>query len=204
MLFDDSYKTISSETQFLYKERGSKFYAFAIPIKSDQDIKESMKRLKDKYPDASHHCYAYIMNPDKSAQMFSDDGEPGNTAGRPILRQINSKELTNVLVVVVRYFGGKKLGVSGLIESYGESAKQALELCDVEEKFVEDYYIISCTYANENIIYTLSSRHKARVVKQEHDSQSSITLAFRRNAVNDFLNAIKEYPQLEVKFLKSL
>lgn len=204
MLFEDNYNTINSQKEFLYKERGSKFIAHAIPVHSEAEVKEEIKKLKEMYPDASHHCYAYILHPDKSAQMFSDDGEPGNTAGRPILRQISSKNITNTLVVVVRYFGGKKLGVSGLIEAYGESAKEALELCEISEKFIEDYYAISCSYADENIIYKLSNKYNARIVSQEHKDQSKIVIALRRKSVDDFLNTVKEYPQLNVEFNKSL
>ncbi|MCB9261673.1 MAG: YigZ family protein [Flavobacteriales bacterium] len=127
---NSTFKTIKKSTEVLFKERGSKFIGYAYPIENEKDIKEKLDNLKIQYPDATHICYAWILGNNYRA---NDDGEPNNSAGQPILREIKSKELQNVLVAVVRYFGGKKLGVSGLIEAYGESAKMALETTEIIE-----------------------------------------------------------------------
>ena len=126
MLFDRDYKSIANSSEVVYTDKGSRFLAFAYPVKDEQQIKIHLSNLKSEYPDATHHCYVWILNADKSAQRINDDGEPANTAARPILKQINALNLTNILLVVVRYFGGKKLGIPGLIEAYGLAAKQSL------------------------------------------------------------------------------
>ena len=123
----NTFLTIKDEATGLYKEKGSKFLAFAYPVKNDEEIKERLAMLRKKYYDARHHCYAYLLQPDQSQFRANDDGEPSHSAGDPILGQIKSKRLTDTLVVVVRYFGGTKLGVSGLIHAYKTAASQALE-----------------------------------------------------------------------------
>ena len=126
-MLDDTYKTIASTSEGIYKEKGSKFLAFAIPVVSEAEIKEHIDKIKKEYYDARHHCYAYILGADKATYRINDDGEPSGTAGRPIHGQLLSKDLTNTLVVVVRYFGGIKLGVSGLITAYKAATKDALD-----------------------------------------------------------------------------
>ena len=124
-LFSDVYYEVERDAEFVLRERGSKFFAFVYGVKSDLEIKEKLEGLKREYPDATHHCYAWVMGAWGEAQRANDDGEPGNSAGRPILRSILSVGVTNVLVVVVRYFGGTLLGIPGLIESYGGAAESA-------------------------------------------------------------------------------
>jgi uncharacterized YigZ family protein len=136
-LFSDVYYEVERDAEFVLRERGSKFFAFVCGVKSDQDIKEKLEGLKRQYPDATHHCYAWVMGARGEAQRANDDGEPSNSAGRPILRSIISVGVTNVLVVVVRYFGGTLLGIPGLIESYGEAAESALRPPRPHEKFKE-------------------------------------------------------------------
>jgi len=149
MLFSTSYKTIQDATEFLFKEQGSKFFAFAFHINQEDDFKKQLILLKARYPDATHHCYALVLNPDKSFQKSSDDGEPSNTAGKPILRAILSADLTNIGVIVVRYFGGTMLGVPGLITAYNQSAAEALKLAHVIELQIEDQYQLSCEFPKE-------------------------------------------------------
>ena len=117
MLFSDEYKEPSAPAEATLRERGSRFLAFAYPVQDEATLKSLLQSVKLQFPDATHHCYAVVMHPDKSYQRSNDDGEPSNTAGRPILRMILSKDLTNVLVVVVRYFGGTQLGIPGLIKA---------------------------------------------------------------------------------------
>ncbi len=139
-----SYTTIQSPSEGLYKEKGSKFIAFAYPVASEEQIKERIAELKKKYFDASHHCFAFVLGTDKSKYRAFDDGEPNHSAGDPILGQIRAKNLTNVLVVIVRYFGGTKLGVGGLISAYKLAAEEVLSKvisidCEVMEKLILTY-----------------------------------------------------------------
>ena len=121
-LFSDVYYEVERDAEFVLRERGSKFYAYVYGVRSEAEVKEKLEVLKREYPDATHHCYAWVMGARGEAQRANDDGEPGNSAGRPILRAVISAGLTNVLVVVVRYFGGTMLGIPGLIDAYGGSA----------------------------------------------------------------------------------
>ena len=120
-MFDDTYKTIAEVSEGIYRDKGSKFIAIAMPVESELEIKNKISEIKKQYFDARHHCYAYILGYNKEAYRINDDGEPSGTAGKPIHGQLLSKDLTNILVVVVRYFGGVKLGVSGLITAYKEA-----------------------------------------------------------------------------------
>lgn len=166
--------------------------AFVFPVKSEEEIKWHLQELKTFYPDATHHCYGYILHPDKSAQRANDDGEPNNSAGKPILRAILSADLTNVLVVVVRYYGGTNLGIPGLIEAYGESAKMALMEAEIEEKFIEDTFVLECAFENEQEIHRCISIFKARVLGSEYTEKVMYRLAVRRAESNRFIAAVKE------------
>jgi uncharacterized YigZ family protein len=152
MLFEDTYQEISEPSEGLFKDRGSKFFAHAYPVWSEDDIKLALDELKKKYYDARHHCYSWVLHPDKSAYRMNDDGEPSSTAGRPIYGQLQSYNLTNILVVVVRYFGGTKLGVPGLINAYKTAAKEALENAEIIEKLIKDVYQVEFAYPDMNIV----------------------------------------------------
>src|SRR3954468_18127958 len=131
-----SYRTLQAPVGGTYKEKGSKFLAFAYPVENEQDVKEKIELLKKTHFDARHHCFAYVLGPDKTKYRAFDDGEPNHSAGDPILGQIRSRNLTNVLVVVIRYFGGVKLGVGGLISAYRTAAEEALTKATIREKEV--------------------------------------------------------------------
>ena len=147
MLFDDTYKTILSQSEGIYREKGSKFIATAIPIQKEQQIKEEINNIAKRYHDARHNCFAYRLGFDGSIQRYNDDGEPSGTAGRPIMGQILSNELTNILIVVTRYFGGTKLGVSGLIQAYKISSKEAIENSTIINCFVKEVYELKFDYS---------------------------------------------------------
>jgi len=131
---ENSFKTIAAPAEAVYKEKRSKFFAFAFPVENEAEIKEKVAFLKKKYHDARHHCYAYILGADRLTYRMNDDGEPSGTAGRPIHGQLLSKEVTNALIVVVRYFGGIKLGTSGLRIAYKMAAKEVLEKATIIKK----------------------------------------------------------------------
>jgi uncharacterized YigZ family protein len=165
MLFSDTYKTIASESKGLFRDRGSRFIAIARPVSSQEEIKTILEELRREYHDARHHCYAWMLTPDRQAWRVNDDGEPSGTAGRPIMGQINSRELTNVLVVVIRYFGGTLLGVSGLINAYRSAAEDALSNARVIEKQVNESWLVTFPYTAMNDVM--------KVMKDEGCSQHS-------------------------------
>src|ERR1700748_1500660 len=146
MLFDDTYQTIAKPTEAIFRDRGSKFLSFAYPINSESDIKPILAQLRTEHPKANHHCWAMRLGIDRSVFRINDDGEPSGTAGRPILNTLLSKNITNILVVVVRYFGGTLLGVPGLINAYKSATEEALKQTGIIEKTVNDVYTISFDY----------------------------------------------------------
>jgi len=155
LLFSNSYKTISSEVQAEFKDRGSRFIAFAYPVASEIEAKEKINQLKKEHPSANHHCWALVLGNDREFQKSSDDREPNNTAGKPILRAIVGKELSFVLVVVVRYFGGKLLGVPGLIHAYGTAAQEAISEANIIEKEITEKYLVPCGYEQRPDLYRI-------------------------------------------------
>lgn len=167
----DSYLTISKNSEGLYKEKGSKFIALAFPVRSEEQVKEKLEEVKKTYYDARHHCYAYILGADGAQYRANDDGEPNHSAGDPILGQIKSRELTNTLVVVVRYFGGTKLGVSGLINAYKTSAADALDQNKVVEKLITQSVKFIFPYEEINEVMKLVSDFEMEITNQEFEIQ---------------------------------
>ena len=200
-LFSDVYYEVERDAEFVLRERGSKFFAFVYGVKSDLEIKEKLEGLKREYPDATHHCYAWVMGARGEAQRANDDGEPGNSAGRPILRSILSVGVTNVLVVVVRYFGGTLLGIPGLIESYGGAAESALRAAGRSEKFIEENYEISSAFEHEQEIHRLIAKYGARVLGSEYSEQVCYRVAVKAGVGRDFEKALSDHYQLGGKRL---
>jgi uncharacterized YigZ family protein len=165
MMFSDTYRTIENEAKGLFKDRGSRFIAIAIPVTTQEEIKSRLEELRKEYHDARHHCYAWVLSPDRQSWRVNDDGEPSGTAGKPIIGQINSRELTNILVVVVRYFGGTLLGVSGLINAYRSAASDALDNATVTERHLTERWLVTFPYAAMNDVM--------KVLKDESCSQSA-------------------------------
>lgn len=165
MLFSDTYKTIAAESKGLFRDRGSRFIAVARPVSSQEEIKSVLEELRKEYHDARHHCYAWMLTPDRQVWRVNDDGEPSGTAGRPIIGQINSHGLTNILVVVIRYFGGTLLGVSGLINAYRSAAEDALSNARIVEKHVMESWLVTFPYTSMNDVM--------KVLKEEGCSQHS-------------------------------
>ena len=200
-LFSDVYYEVERDAEFVLRERGSKFFAFVYGVKSDLEVKEKLEGLKRQYPDATHHCYAWVMGARGEAQRANDDGEPGNSAGRPILRSILSVGVTNVLVVVVRYFGGTWLGIPGLIESYGGAAESALRAAGRSEKFIEENYEISSAFEHEQEIHRLIAKYGARVLGSEYTEQVCYRVAVKAGVGRDFEKALSDHYQLGGKRL---
>jgi uncharacterized YigZ family protein len=203
MLFDRDYKSIYEPTEAVYTDKGSRFLAFAFPVNNELGVKQHLSNLKTEYPDATHHCYVWIMNPDKSAQRINDDGEPANTAARPILKQINAINLTNVLVVVVRYFGGKKLGIAGLIKAYGMAAKLVLEKCETVTKTLLDYFKIETDFESEHQIYNIARKLSATIVDTVHMQTVVVTLSINGAKTELLINECNNLDNFEYTFLRT-
>lgn len=203
MLFSDTYKTIEAEAQGLFKDRGSRFIAHAIPVTCQEEIKDKLDELRKEYHDARHHCYAWVLAPDRQAWRANDDGEPSGTAGRPILGQINSRELTDILIVVIRYFGGTLLGVSGLINAYRSAAEDALSNARIIEKKVMQTYVIRFPYLSMNDVM--------KVLKEEGCSQSahnfgndcSVEITVRSSAAERVTERLCKISGLTASWLKT-
>ena len=177
----DIYKTIAQKSEGTYTEKRSKFLAFAHPVETLDQIKELIEGYKKKYYDARHVCYAYMLGADRATFRANDDGEPSSTAGKPILGQINSKELTNILVVVIRYVGGVKLGTSGLIIAYKEATIAALSNANVIEKQVEELISYTFPYVMMNSVMKVVKELNPQIVSQTYDQTCQITLSIRRS-----------------------
>lgn len=195
MLFDDTYKTISQPSQGLYKEKGSKFISHAFPVNSEEEVKDKLRELRKEYHDARHHCFAYCFGPERAVYRVNDDGEPSGTAGKPIFGQIQSKDLTNILIVVIRYFGGIKLGIPGLINAYRSSAKDSLERARIQTKTIDEEYRVTFEYPVINDVMKIMKDESAAILHQDFtDITCSIRFHVRRSqgdVVRDKLNKIR-------------
>jgi len=179
----NSYHTIRSSTEGIYKEKGSKFLAFSIPVENSEQVKELVKTFKKDYYDARHVCYAYMLGADRKEWRANDDGEPSGTAGRPILGQINSRELTNILVVVVRYFGGILLGTGGLTVAYKEATADALNKAEVIEKTVDCIFTVHFEYTLMNNVMRLVKESNAVILDQHYENEYFMTLSICKQDV---------------------
>ncbi|MFZ5553893.1 MAG: IMPACT family protein [Bacteroidota bacterium] len=195
-----TYKTIAFKSEGLYKEKGSKFIAYAFPVSSEKEIKEIVATLKKEFHDARHHCFAFRLGADMNFFRSNDDGEPSGTAGKPILGQIQSFGVTNVLIVVVRYFGGTKLGVGGLIQAYREAAKDALAKAEIIEKNVEKQYELEFSYEQlPEVMKTLKSVN-AGITKQETGEKYLLFCSVSLINSPVFEEKLKRLPNFEMKF----
>jgi len=176
----DTYKTIITPTEGIYKEKGSKFLSFAIPVSSADEVKEIVKNYRKEYYDSRHVCYAYMLGADRKEFRANDDGEPSGTAGRPILGQINSRELTNILVIVVRYFGGILLGTGGLVVAYKEATTDALDQAEVIEKTVDETISIVFDYVLMNEVMRIIKDTNAQISSQNFEDQCEMQLSIRK------------------------
>ena len=204
MLFDDTYQTIKSPCEGLFRDRGSKFLAFAYPVTSDAEIKEHVSRLKAEHPKANHHCWAMRLGTDRSVFRVNDDGEPSGSAGRPILNVLLSRDVTNILVVVVRYFGGTLLGVPGLINAYKQATLDALDHARVIEKSVQDVYEITFGHEQINEVMRLVKDHQLAVLGQEFDTLCRMQLGIRKTKLNEVLARLEKIQSIVISYLKTI
>lgn len=178
---EDTYKTISTTGEGYYTEKRSKFLAFAHHVETVEEVKEIVASYRKKYYDARHVCYAYMIGADRQTFRANDDGEPSSTAGKPILGQINSNELTDILIVVVRYYGGVNLGTSGLIVAYREAAADAISHTTIENRFVEEEIVYDFPYVMMNQVMKVIKEMNPRIVSQEYDNTCQIRMRIRQS-----------------------
>ena len=178
---DDTYKTIARLSEGWYKEKMSKFISIAVPVKTVDEVKAALEKYQKEYYDARHICWAYMLGAERTDFRANDNGEPSGTAGRPILGQIHSNDLTDILILVVRYFGGIKLGTSGLITAYKEAAAEAIRNNEIVTCFVEDQLSILFEYPLLNQVMRIVKEEEAAVVSQRFDMDCEITLQIRRS-----------------------
>ena len=188
----DSYHTLAGPAEAIYKEKSSKFLAYAYPVESEEEIRTLLDALRKKYYDATHLCYAWRLGPHGETFRANDDGEPSGTAGKPILGQLLSNELVNCLIVVVRYFGGTKLGVSGLIGAYKESAAEAIRAAEIVERTVDTVVEVEFSYLAMNDVMRVVKEEQPKVVSQTFDNLCSMRLTIRESRAEALVEKLKK------------
>jgi uncharacterized YigZ family protein len=192
------YYTIEKTATAEFKDRGSRFIAYACPVKSPEEFKATLNEIKKEHPKATHHCFAYRLGLDGNTFRVSDDGEPSGSAGRPILGQIDSKGLVNVLVVVVRYFGGTLLGVPGLIHAYRSAAALALQMTPLVQKQVEQEFRVHFDYTQMNEVMMMVRQYNCRVVRQDIQLFCDMVLAVPGSRVAELSYKLRELRNVEI------
>jgi uncharacterized YigZ family protein len=188
VLFDDTFQTISRQAEGFFKDKGSRFLAFAFPISGEAQAKQHLSDLRELHPKAVHHCYAYRLGTDKMSYRMSDDGEPSGTAGRPILNTLYSRNVTNLLVVVVRYFGGTLLGVSGLINAYRTATEDALDAAETVTKHFINRYEIAFSYPQMNEVMRIVKEMELIILTQQFEMECSMIVEVRVSATELFIS----------------
>lgn len=197
---NDTYKTIaSSSEEILFKEKNSKFFGYAFPVTSEEEIKNHLDILRKQHFGAVHFCYAFQIGTDKIQYRANDDGEPSNSAGAPIYGQIQSFGLTNILVVVVRFFGGIKLGVGGLISAYRISAQMALEASEIIEKTINIHYIVSFDYKNMNKVMRVIKEKNLEIISQNMNESCEIEIATRKKNAEQIVDIFNNLFEIDIK-----
>jgi uncharacterized YigZ family protein len=198
----DLYKTIQCNSEGTYRDKGSKFLAFAYRVGSEESVKQHLESLRKQYHDASHHCYAWRLDPDKKQFRYNDDGEPSGTAGKPIYGQILSRDLTELLVVVVRYFGGTLLGVGGLIHAYRIAASDALDHTDIIECRVYDRLSLEFKYEQMNRVMKVIKDFQLEIEHQQFDMECSITLKIWKRQMPQVLASFSKITECKITVIE--
>ena len=204
MTNDDTYNMLATRGDGLYKEKGSKFIAEAFTVMSEDEAKAAITEIKKKYFDARHHCFAYMIGPDKKNFRSSDDGEPSGTAGKPILNQILSKDVTNVCVVVTRYFGGIKLGTSGLINAYKTAARDALDNAQVVEKTINEFYSLEFEYPLMNEVMRIMKEEDLEQLNPRFELDCYLEFSTRKNGASRIFEKFNNLFGVKITHIKTL
>lgn len=200
-MFDDTYKTLAAPSEGIYKEKGSKFLAFAYPVQTLEEVKAHLDQLRKDYYDARHHCYAYILGPRKDAFRTNDDGEPSGTGGRPIHGQLLSADLTNTLIVVVRYFGGILLGASGLANAYKTAARDAIDHAQIIECTINARYRLHFAYETMNDVMRILKEFDIKPLNQQFDMQCSLEVSVRQSLSVRFYDHVADLRTVQIEVL---
>ena len=200
----DSYFTIKKPSEGIYKEKGSKFIAFAYPIYNEEDFKEHLAQLKKYYHDARHHCYAFRLGLTENEFRYSDDGEPNNSAGKPIYGQLLSSNITNVAIIVIRYFGGTKLGVGGLITAYKEAAKDAITNAKIVKRTINHYYKIKFDYPVMSDVMNFVKQHNLNVTNQIFENSCLIEFNIRTKEAEQIISELEKVEQVKIEFVRTI
>lgn len=196
----DTYQTLAAPApEILYKEKNSKFYGYAFPVTSEEEIKVHLEQLRKQHHGAVHFCYAFQLGTDTIYYRANDDGEPSNSAGMPIYGQIQSFGLTNVVVVVVRFFGGVKLGVGGLISAYRTAAQMALQEAEIVEKTIDIYYKVAFDYKNMNKVMRIIKENNLEIVAQRMNESCEIDLATRKKNAEKIFDIFNHLFEIEIE-----
>jgi uncharacterized YigZ family protein len=203
MLVEDTYKTITGPASGIYKEKGSKFLAFAEPATTEEEAKAILEKYRKQYHDARHHCFAWAIGSSRDSQRTNDDGEPSGTAGRPIFGQILSFDLTNLIIVVVRYFGGTKLGAGGLITAYKSAAKDALDAATITTKTLNDVYEINFGYPETNEVMRIVKEINLDVMESNYTDKCRLIVAVRKKNTNLACESFGAISNVTIKHLRT-
>ncbi|HEV7379647.1 MAG TPA: YigZ family protein [Dyadobacter sp.] len=201
MLFDDTYKTIEAPAEGFFKDKGSKFLSYAYPVRNETEVKAFLLNLRELHPKAVHHCYAYRFGLDRMSYRMSDDGEPSGTAGRPILNTLYSRDITNILVVVVRYFGGTLLGVPGLINAYKTATEYALDEAQVTVNHFFECYELSFEYIRMNDVMRIVKEMELPVRSQNFEMQCNMVLEVRTTLTERFISRCEKVDGLNTRLV---
>lgn len=197
----DIYKTIKGNAEGIFRDRGSRFLAYAFPVTDLEEIKPILDQLRKEHHDARHHCFAYMLGNERAIFRSNDDGEPSGTGGRPILGQINSYGLTNILIVVVRYFGGTLLGVSGLINAYRSAAENAIQNSEIIECTLKEYYEIKYPYTSMNDVMKIIKEEDISQTDQSFETVCSIRISFGISAKEKIMRRFERVDGLELSYI---
>jgi len=199
----DTYRTIvKASDESLFKDRGSKFYGYAFPVTSEEEIKTHIESLKKQHHTARHWCYAWQLGKEYNTYRANDDGEPSNSAGMPIYGQLQSFDVTNILVVVVRYFGGTKLGVGGLVQAYKAAAQLALEKSDIVQRTIDMPFLLKFDYPEMNVVMRIIKDENIKIVKQQMELSCAIEIAVRKKDGNRIFNLFDTTYKVAIKKLE--
>ena len=203
-LFEDTYRTIDTAVEGIFRDKGSKFIAYAYPFQDEAKLKDIIAELKSLHPKARHHCWAYRLTPDRSVFRVNDDGEPSGTAGRPILNVLLSQDITNILVVVVRYFGGTLLGVPGLINAYKTATQEALKAANIIECTVNDVYELTFHYVQMNDVMRVMKDAELNILGQDFDTNCKLQFEIRKLQVNEVLGRLEKIEGIKIAYLRTI
>jgi len=200
-LFDDTYKTIDEAAEGTFRNKGSKFFAYAYPFPDEKELKNVLTSLRKEHAKARHWCYAYRLGTDRTAFRVNDDGEPSGSAGRPILNTLLSHDLTNILVVVVRYFGGTLLGIPGLINAYKSATQDALNHAEIIEKTLMDVYELTFDYNQESVVTALIKEEGLTILKQAYTDHCQLEVGIRKAKVTAVVDKIQQTAHASLRYL---